>query len=82
MEQTLSAQRRIAAGDELPLIHEITAIMPRMLASPLGYPEALAELWMGDQREGLDNLRDYDLQKVRQLGVLRKGATRFTERCR
>ncbi len=71
---------KIAAGDELPLIHEITAIMPRMLASPLGYPEALAELWMGDQREGLDNLRDYYLQKVRQMGVLRRGAARFTDK--
>jgi hypothetical protein len=76
----LSAHKRIAAGDELPLIHEISAIMPRMLASPLGYPEALAELWMGDQREGLDNLRDYYLQKVRQMGVLRQGATRFTDK--
>jgi hypothetical protein len=36
--------------------------MPRMLNSPLGYPEALAELWMGDQRGGLDELRDYYLQ--------------------
>jgi len=80
VEQTLSAHPRIAAGDELPLIHEITAIMPRMLASPLGYPEALAELWMGDQREGLDNLRDYYLQKVRQMGVMRRGATRFTDK--
>ena len=80
MEQTLSAHPKIAAGDELPLINEITAIMPRMLASPLGYPEALAELWMGDQREGLDNLRDYYLQKVRQMGVLRQGATRFTDK--
>ncbi|HTW71580.1 MAG TPA: sulfotransferase [Acetobacteraceae bacterium] len=80
VEQTLSAHPRIAAGDELPLIHEITAIMPRMLASPLGYPEALAELWMGDQREGLDNLRDYYLQKVRQMGVLRSGASRFTDK--
>jgi tetratricopeptide (TPR) repeat protein len=80
VEQTLSAHPMIAAGDELPLVHEITAIMPRMLASPLGYPEALAELWMGDQREGLDNLRDYYLQKVRQLGVLRPSATRFTDK--
>jgi tetratricopeptide (TPR) repeat protein len=80
VEQTLSAHPKIAAGDELPLIHEITAIMPRMLASPLGYPEALAELWMGDQREGLDNLRDYYLQKVRQMGVLSPGATRFTDK--
>jgi tetratricopeptide (TPR) repeat protein len=80
VEQTLSAHPHIAAGDELPLIHEITAIMPRMLASPLGYPEALAELWMGDQREGLDNLRDYYLQKVRQMGVLLKGIMRFTDK--
>jgi tetratricopeptide (TPR) repeat protein len=80
VEQTLTAHPKIAAGDELPLIHEITAIMPRMLASPLGYPEALAELWMGDQREGLNNLRDYYLQKVRQMGVLRDGASRFTDK--
>ena len=80
VEQTLSAHPKIAAGDELPLIHEITAIMPRMLASPLGYPEALAELWMGDHREDLDNLRDYYLNKVRQMGVLREGATRFTDK--
>jgi tetratricopeptide (TPR) repeat protein len=80
VEQTLSAHAKIPAGDELPLIQEITAIMPRMLASPLGYPEALAELWMGDQREGLDNLRDYYLQKVRQMGLPRKGATHFTDK--
>jgi tetratricopeptide (TPR) repeat protein len=70
MEQTLSAHPRIVAGDELPLINDITGLMPRMLNSPLGYPEALAELWMGDQREGLDNLRDYYLQKVAQAGIL------------
>lgn len=70
VEQTLTAHPQVLAGDELPLIHEVTAIMPRMLGSPLGYPEALSELWMGDQREGLENLRDYYLQKVRQMGVL------------
>jgi tetratricopeptide (TPR) repeat protein len=80
VEQTLSAHPNIAAGDELPLVNEISAIMPRILASPLSYPEALAELWMGDQREGLDNLRDYYLQRVQQMGVLRDGATRFTDK--
>lgn len=80
VEQTLTAHPLIAAGDELPLIHDITAIMPRMLNSPLQYPEALAELWMGDQREGLDNLRDYYLQKVGQMGVLTPGATLFTDK--
>jgi hypothetical protein len=80
MEQTLSAAPRICAGDELPLIHDVAHMMPRMLSSPLAYPEALAELWMGDQREGLDNLRDYYLQKVRQMGVLRPGAAWFTDK--
>jgi tetratricopeptide (TPR) repeat protein len=80
VEQTLSAHPQIAAGDELPVIHEISQIMARVLGSPLSYPEALAELWMGDQREGLDTLRDLYLRKVRQLGVLRDGATRFTDK--
>ncbi|MDB5395278.1 MAG: tadD [Rhodospirillales bacterium] len=80
VEQTLTAHPNICAGDELPFVNEITQIMPRMLNSPLAYPEALAELWMGDQREGLDNLRDYSLQRVRQLGILTPGATWFTDK--
>ena len=80
VEQTLTAHPTIAAGDELPLINDITAIMPRMLNSPLGYPEAMAELWMGDQRAGLDNLRDWYLQKVDQMGILTEGATWFTDK--
>jgi tetratricopeptide (TPR) repeat protein len=80
VEQTLSAHRRIVAGDELPLIHDITSIMPRMLNSPLSYPEALAELWMGDQRAGLDNLRDYYLQKVAQMDFLTPGVAWFTDK--
>ena len=80
VEQTLSSHPDIAAGDELPLVDALTMIMPRMLGSPLGYPDALTELWMGDQREGLDNLRDYYLQRVRQMGVLREGATHFTDK--
>ncbi len=80
VEQTLSAHPRIAAGDELPLITDIAHIMPRMFGSPLTYPEALAELWMADHREGLDNLRDYYLQKVRQLSIMEPGAAWFTDK--
>jgi tetratricopeptide (TPR) repeat protein len=80
MEQTLSAHPRIVAGDELPLINDLTGLMPRMLNSPLGYPEALAELWMGDQREGLDNLRDYYLQKVAQMHIITPEAAWFTDK--
>ena len=42
--------------------------------------EAFAELWLGDQVEGLDNLRDYYLQRARQLGALRKRARWFTDK--
>jgi tetratricopeptide (TPR) repeat protein len=80
VEQTLSAHPMISAGDELPLINDITNIMPRMLNSPLQYPEALAELWMGDHRDGLDNLRDYYLQKAAQMEVAEPGATWFTDK--
>jgi tetratricopeptide (TPR) repeat protein len=80
VEQTLTAHPRISAGDELPTINELTAIIPRMLNSPLAYPEAFADLWLGDQIEGLDNLRDYYLQRARQLGAIKKGASWFTDK--
>ena len=80
IEQTLSAHPMIAAGDELPVINELTGLMPRMFDSPLAYPDALAELWMGDRLEGLDNLRDYYLQRARQLGALSEGAAWFTDK--
>ena len=80
VEQTLSAHPRVVAGDELPFINDITVAMMRVLDSPLSYPEALAELWMGDRREGLDELRDYYLERVRRLGILEPGAAWFTDK--
>ncbi len=80
IEQTLSVHPQIAAGDELPYINDITQIMPRLLASPLGYPEALAELWMGDQRDGLNELRDYYLNRAAKSGIFRAGAAYFTDK--
>jgi hypothetical protein len=80
VEQTLSAHPRIVAGDELPFVNEITGAMVRVLNSPMTYPESLAELWMGDRREGLDELRDYYLAGVRRLGILEPGAAWFTDK--
>ena len=80
VEQTLSAHPAISAGDELPTINEIAALMPRMLESPLAYPEALAELWMGDHRDDLDLLRDHYIRRARQLGAIGAGATWFTDK--
>src|SRR5882672_6631113 len=80
VEQTLSAHPRISAGDELPFVNEITDAMVRTLNSPLSYPEALAELWMGDRRHGLDELRDYYLGQVGRLGIVEAGAAWFTDK--
>src|SRR5712691_4282651 len=80
VEQTLSAHPRICAGDELPFVSEITDAMVRVLNSPLAYPEALAELWMGDRRHGLDELRDYYLERVRQFEIVEQGAAWFTDK--
>jgi tetratricopeptide (TPR) repeat protein len=80
VEQTLSAHPRITAGDELPMISELSDLLPRLFESPLSYPDALAELWMGDRREGLDTARDYYLDKAKQLGVLGQDAAWFTDK--
>lgn len=80
IEQMLSVHPRISAGDELPFVNDITQIMPRLLASPLTYPEALAELWMGDQRDGLEELRDYYLNRAGKAGFIEEGSAYFTDK--
>ncbi|WP_239992194.1 tetratricopeptide repeat-containing sulfotransferase family protein [Rhodopila globiformis] len=80
VEQTLSAHPRISAGDELPFINEIAAIMPRIFDSPLGYPEALSELWMADHCRGLESFRDYYFDKVRQRDFVEPEAAWFTDK--
>jgi tetratricopeptide (TPR) repeat protein len=80
LEQTLSSHSHIAAGDEIQLVHQLAGLLPRMFESPLPYPEALSELWMGDRRTGLDHLRDYYLQNVADLGILADGKRIFTDK--
>jgi tetratricopeptide (TPR) repeat protein len=80
LEQTLSSHSRITAGDELPLISQMPGLLPRMFESPLPYPEALTELWMGDRRTGLNHLRDYYLQNVADLGIPTEPGHFFTDK--
>ena len=80
VEQTLSAHPLISAGDELPILGEMIDLAPRLLGSPLPYPEALADLWLGDKAGGLDLLRDYYLQRARLLGAVGEGAQWFTDK--
>jgi TPR repeat protein/Flp pilus assembly protein TadD len=79
-EQILAGHPRISAGDELPFINELGDALPRLLGSPLPYPEALSELWMGDNRLGLETLRDFYLQKVETRGIVKPGSAWFTDK--
>ena len=79
-EQVLSSHPRISAGDELPFVNEFADTLPQLFGSPLLYPEALSELWMGDKRRGLDTLRDAYLQKAELWGFIRPGSTYFTDK--
>ena len=80
VEQTLTAHPLVSAGDELVFINDLTRIAPRFLGSPLGYPEALADLWMGDNLLVLDQFRDYYLERAAQLGIWEEGAKFFTDK--
>ncbi|WP_455180265.1 tetratricopeptide repeat-containing sulfotransferase family protein [Azospirillum melinis] len=80
VEQILSSHPAIVAGDELPVLSQLTVALPRMLGSPLAYPEALSELWMGDQQDGLDCLRDEYLRQARKLVPVEAGHRLFTDK--
>ncbi len=80
VEQTITAHPLISAGDELVFINDLARIGPRMLGSPLGYPECLADLWMGDNQLVLDQFRDYYLQRAEQLDIWEDGAKFFTDK--
>jgi tetratricopeptide (TPR) repeat protein len=80
VEQTITAHPLISAGDELVFISDLARIGARWLASPLGYPECLADLWMGDNRLTLDQFRDYYLKRAEQLGIWEEGAKFFTDK--
>lgn len=79
-EQALSRHPKIAGGDELPFINELCDALPRLFGGPLAYPEALAELWMGDNRRGLEILRDIYLQRVQMRGIISPEVAWFTDK--
>ncbi|HEY6578601.1 MAG TPA: sulfotransferase [Rhizomicrobium sp.] len=80
VEQTLTAHPSISAGDEIPYIQDLTRIAPRWLASPNPFPGCLTDLWMGDNRLAPNQMRDYYLRRVQELGIFEKDAKFFTDK--
>jgi tetratricopeptide (TPR) repeat protein len=80
LEQMLACHPGIEAGGALPVLPELVAKIPTLLGSPNPYPTALAELFMGDQAQGLDMLRDFYLLRAAQFGAGRGKQRKFTDR--
>ncbi|MEH0196579.1 sulfotransferase [Caulobacter sp. CCNWLY153] len=80
VEQTLTATGDIAAGDELQTIHTLSERLHVLLGSPGFYPTALSELWIGDRRHELDNLRDHYLNEAARLGASQPDKRWFTDK--
>ena len=79
-EQILTAHPNICAGDELTFIGDLVRFGPKLLNSPLDYPESFADLWMGENQEALDDFRDWYLKRTQQLGILEDVAKWFTDK--
>lgn len=79
-EQIITAHPSITAGDELHFIGDLVRFGPKLLNSPMKYPECFADLWMGENQEALDSFRDYYLKRTEQLGLLDKNSQWFTDK--
>jgi tetratricopeptide (TPR) repeat protein len=80
LEQMLACLPAIEAGGALTVLPDLVTRLPTLLGSPNPYPEALAELFMGDQLQGLDVLRDDYLQRAGHAGAGGGPARKFTDR--
>lgn len=80
VEQILTTHQRIAAGDELPFIWDMTAAAPRLLNSTLQYPECMIDLVFGDNQAAPETLRESYLKKVYRLNILDKDSGFFTDK--
>jgi tetratricopeptide (TPR) repeat protein len=80
VEQMLSGHPYIAGGDELPAINQMAHRLPVLLTSPLAYPQALSELWLGDKIGEVDNLRDHYLNEAKRHGAITPGKRWFTDK--
>ena len=81
VEQTLSMHSQIGAGGEIGSLRQVVKHAQRLLHSPLPYPNALTELWMGDQLRGLDTLRDAYLNDAEQMhGIAGNTKPYFTDK--
>lgn len=80
-EAALASHPSVAAGDELPFIHEIIRIAPALLNTDLTYPAVLGAGNYGDVAPAVwDTLRNWYLARADGRLPTDPGKTRFTDK--
>lgn len=80
IEQMLSSHDHVAAGGELPFVHEWQALSLRLLPGSEPYPDRLAQAQAADLHHIPTVLRDYYLGRAEIYGVMGEGKRLFTDK--
>ncbi|MBW8733988.1 MAG: sulfotransferase, partial [Asticcacaulis sp.] len=80
IEQMLSSHGEIAAGGELPFVHEWQALSLRLLPGTEPYPDRLAQAQAADFHHVPTALRDYYLGRAEIYGVMGEERRLFTDK--
>jgi Flp pilus assembly protein TadD len=80
IEQMLSSHDHVAAGGELPFVHEWQALSLRLLPGSEPYPDRLAEAQAADFHHVPTVLRDYYLGRAEIYAVMGEGKRLFTDK--
>lgn len=80
IEQMLSSHDHVAAGGELPFVHEWQALSLRLLPGSAPYPDRLAQAQAADFHHVPTILRDYYLGRAEIYGVISEGQRLFTDK--
>ena len=80
IEQMLSSHDHVAAGGELPFVHEWQALSLRLLPGNEVYPHRLAQAQAADFHHIPTVLRDYYLGRAEIYGVMSEGKRLFTDK--
>ena len=80
IEQMLDSHPLVAAGGELPFVHEWQAIVTRLLPGGRAFPQALAHMQIADYQHVSAVLRDYYLDRIQTYNVVHDGSPLFTDK--
>ncbi len=80
IEQMLDSHPLVAAGGELPFVHEWQDMVTRLLPGGRPFPQALAHIQLADCHHVPGLLRDYYLGRVETYHVTTGGTPLFTDK--